>query len=601
MQAAGFSLLGWRLFQLQVLGQSRYAPMADDNRISMQALMPKRGRILDRNGAVLADNEDVFRATLVPARAGNTAKVVAAFSRIVPLPQDEVEKIVRRARRAGRHSAIIIASDLTFEQVAGINLLAPQLPGIRTEIFWRRKYPLGPVAGHITGYTGSADRAAQDEDAGLRLSGARVGKAGLEAAMDTNLRGSSGSQKIEVDARGQIVRSLESVDPKPGRDVVSTIDLGVQTKVTELMAQERRAACAVMDVKTGGIIALVSVPGYDPGTLSEGMTDEVWQRLANSDDKPLLNRATAGQYPPGGTFKIVTALAALTQGKVTASEEVTCPGSFQAGEHTFHCSNRAGHGQVQLSDALRQSCDVYFLELATRLDPEALSGMARDLGLMQTYGLGLVPPRASSQPDTERQSSGSTAAATQDETLLAAIGQGKILATPLGLAVMSARIATGRAVVPSLVTSSDTFEVTGFPVLDCDEAALTAVRNGLIAAVNGDNGYAANARLAEGKPTAAGLPGMSLITPAATGEEQEALAFDARGHSLFVGYVPADVPRFAVAAVVEHGGMGGGAAAVLGRRTLEAVLQSFPLPPQNPALPDGGGAPDTSSADRREG
>ena len=241
-QAAGFGLLGWRLFNLQVLEQGRYAPLADENRINLQVITPKRGRILDSAGNILADNDDVFRATLTPALAGDVTAILAIFRRIVPMTPEEIEKIARRTKKQSRNVATVIATDLTFEQVAKINLFAPQLPGVRTEIAWRRRYRQGAAVGHITGFVGSVERAGVEDNAVLRLPGARIGKSGIEAGLESLLRGTGGAQKIEVDARGRTVRNLAQLDAKPGQAVTLTVDTALQRKIIERLQQDRRAS-----------------------------------------------------------------------------------------------------------------------------------------------------------------------------------------------------------------------------------------------------------------------------------------------------------------------------------------------------------------------
>lgn len=297
-QMAGLSVLGWRLFQLQVVNHGRYAPLADENRISLQTLAPKRGRILDRNGLVLADNEEHFRATLTPGLAGDVAHILSLFRRIVPLQHDELEKLVRRAKKQSRNPSILIATDLSFEQVAEINLFAPRLPGIATQTAWRRKYRQGPATGHVVGYVGNVERVGLDDDAVMRLPGMKTGKSGIEAGMEKQLRGQGGTIKIEVDAHGHAVRDLESQEPREGRDVLLTIDAALQKRILDRLMRERRASCVVLDVTSGEVVVMASVPGFDPGDVAEGISNESWQRLVNAEDKPLLNRAIAGQYPP---------------------------------------------------------------------------------------------------------------------------------------------------------------------------------------------------------------------------------------------------------------------------------------------------------------
>ena len=576
-QLAGFSALGWRLFELQVVGQSRYAPLADENRISLQVLAPKRGRILDRTGLVFADNEEIFRVALTPALAGDVRRTLAMLSRIVPLSQDDTEKFLRRAKKLSRQAPIVVVGDLTFEQVAAINVLAPQLAGVRTEIAWRRKYRQGPSAGHLVGYVGSVERPSPDDNALTRLPGARVGKAGIEAGQELELRGNGGSQKIEVDARGRVVRTLETLDPTTGGDVVLTIGSALQKKVFSRLVQERRAAAVALDVTSGEVVVMASTPAFDPAEIADGITDESWRRLSGSDDKPLLNRAIGGQYAPGSIFKIVTGLAALHNGLVTPDEKIGCTGIFEFNGQWFRCRQHSGHGQVGLQDAIRETCDVYFFELARRLGVEALAGMSRTLGFGQTFQLGLAQQRAGSGPDADRVPSDGTVFPFDfpGDGISAGIGQGSIVATPLQLAVMMARVATGKRVEPVLIRRTAAAPALEFPALGLDERHLAAMRNALIAAVNEDTGTGHNAQMKAGYPMVAGKDGSSQMSQAGRDASQDTLAWDARDHALFAAYVPAAAPRYAVVAVIEHGGDGGTVAAPLVRDVIEAIFETM--------------------------
>ena len=575
-QLLGFSALAWRLFQLQVLDEGRYDPLADENRTSLQVLIPKRGRILDRNGAVLADSEETFRVTLTPALAGDVASVLEKFRRFVPLRQDEVEQIAKRAKRQSRNVPITIASDIPFDMLARINLFAPYLPGIRTEVAWRRRCRAGLAAGHVAGYVGSVERPSIDDDALMRMPQMRIGKSGVEAGMEQELRGDGGVQKIEVDARGRMMRNLEVRDPVPGRDVRLTIDTGLQWRVYERVRNERRAACVVLDVKGGEIVAMASTPSYDPGLVTDTVDEAAWRRLLADREKPLLNRAIGGQYPPGSTFKMATALAGLHMGAITPAEKLTCRGYYDLADHRFRCWNRTGHGPVSLHEALRESCDVYFFEVARRLGIDAIADMARMLGMGQIYNCGLPQQKAGLVADPDWKRGRWNAGWLAGETVLAGIGQGYMLASPLQLAVMAARVATGRSVEPTIIKYSANPSAGEFPELGLDETKLASVRSGLKAVVNEEGGTGRNAALGEGKPLVAGKTGTSQVHSHSVNMPQEALPWEQRDHALFVGYVPADAPRYAVAAVVEHGGAGGAVAAPLVRDVMDSVLDVDP-------------------------
>lgn len=562
-----FGLLGGRLYGLQVADGQRLAPLADDNRIDTRVLLPERGRILDSAGRVLAGNENIFRVVVAPALAHDITRTLDAIARIVTIGALARHRIVRRARQA-RNEPIVVASGLTYEQVAKLDLLAPELPGVWTETAQRRQYAEGAAVGHIVGYLGAVERRAIDDDPMLRMSDMRVGKSGIERALDERLRGTAGSIKSEVNATGRVQRVLARVEPTKGEDVTLSVDAGLQRRVVERLARERRGAVVVVDVRSGELVVLASVPTFDPSDLVGGLTAESWHRLLSSN-RPLFNRATGGLYPPGSTFKVVTALAALNAGVVSTGERIECPGRFELGGQTFRCWNRHGHGHLNLHGALAQSCDVYFYEIARRTGIEALAAMAHRLGLGKALPIefanqksGVVPT-----PDWKRGHIGTPWVT--GETILAGIGQGYVQVTPLQLAVMTARVATGREVEPTIVKGG---EPPRFAPLDIDPKWLDAVRRGMVGVVNEEGGTGSNARLETRGVRVAGKTGTSQVHRASTDRRIDDLTWEERDHALFVGFVPAERPTYAVAAVIEHGGGGGAAAAPLVRDVIEMVL-----------------------------
>lgn len=569
-----FAGLGARLFQLQVVDGARYRPLSDQNRIDVQTIAAVRGRILDRSGFVLADNAEGFAVSVVPGLAGDLRAVLEQLSKIVPLAPEKRDQLVARARRQGRNLPLLVASDIAFEQVARINLLAPQLPGVRAETVWQRRYADGETMGHLVGYVGSVDRQAlEDPDPMLRLPTMRVGKAGAELAAERELRGTRGTVRIEVDARGRMVRSLEQVDAVAGQDVTLTVDRRVQAKVLARMAREKRGAVVALDVTTGDIVALASVPAFDPAALTGGLTERSWQRLVTIANQPMLNRVTAGLYPPGSTFKLVTALAALHAGVVTPKDWVECDGSYDLGGRSFRCWKRSGHGRVELNRAITQSCDVYFYDIAHKTGIDSISDMARYLGLGQMLGTDFPLQKPGIIPDQDWKRGNLGRSWLGGETLLAGIGQGFVTATPLQLATMTARIATGRAVVPSLVRRTGAQAVGEFEPLRLEARWLDVVRRGMVSVVNGEGGTGAGASLDRDDIQVAGKTGTSQVNRASTDRNQAELAWEHRDHALFVAYAPADKPRYAIAVVVEHGGGGGAAAAPVARDVLEILFE----------------------------
>lgn len=598
-QAAGFALVGWRLFDLQVLESRKYAPLAEENRINLQVLAPKRGRILDAFGRVLADNDENFRVTITPALAKNVGGVLRRVSHIVPLTDDEIARIVARARKQGRNVPTTIASDLSFEQVAKLNLFAPSLPGIKTDFAWRRRYHDGAALSHVVGFVGSVERFGIGDDAVARLPEMRIGKSGAELGFDADLRGTGGTQKAEVDARGRIVRDLETVDPVAGRDVSLTIDSDLQRLAVSRMQSERRAAAVMLDIATGETEVMASVPGFDPAGIAGGISDADWQRLSDSDDKPLLNRAIAGQYAPGSTFVIVTALAALQAGVVSPDERIVCNGQYEYGGQLYRCSKRSGHGSISLREAIRSSCEVFFCEMSSRLGIARIAGAARAMGFGATCDVGLSEEKAGVVPDPDWKRGNLNSAWFGGETLLTGLGQGYMQATPLQLAVMTARIASGRAVAPVLQKGDAASAKPTAGELPFDHSHFDAIRAGMIAAVNDDGGSAEQAKLGDGKPRLAGKSGASPVSSRGINVPADNIEWAKRDHALFVGYEPADAPRYAIATVIEHGGSGG-AAALLARDLLNLAIDRDQAA-RGKAGPQGGSIPSQTGNAREAG
>lgn len=578
LQGLGFTILGARLYQLQVMDGRIYAPLAEDNRITTQALGPLRGRIFDRTGRPMADNIETFQAQVIPALATDLKRVLEVFSQIEPLSAEVQEAVLDRARRQSSNAPIILASELSWEQMARLNLNAPRLPGVVTLVAGRRQYHGDVAMGHLVGYTGPVERFALDDDPALRLPGSIVGKSGVEAGRDELLRGRAGLVRREVDARGRVLRELERRDPSRGADVALTIDADVQEAVRQRLRDFRRAAAVVIDIASGEVAAMVSVPGYDPSPFSEGITHKQWQKLVSAKDDPLIDRCVQGQYPPGSTFKMVTALAALEAGVVQPEEKFNCKGAVVLADQKFRCWNRTGHGPCDLHRSLKESCDVYYYEIAQRVGISRIAAMGERLGLGRVFDIGLEAQKPGLLPDPDWKRGALGKSWYDGETLLAGIGQGYVLSTPLQLAVMTAQLISGRAVEPRLVRAEGDDGQSGqrFAKLEISPQFLVAIQRAMRAVVveAGGTGKDASPRLSG--VSIMGKTGTSQVTRLSGLRAQDELAWHHRDHALFVGSISDDRPRYAAAAIVEHGGSGGKVAAPLVRDILEDVLQADP-------------------------
>lgn len=569
-QAGLFGLLGWRLHQLQIKEASDYRLLSDENRLMIQLAAPSRGSIRDRTGAILAEDKENLRLLVVPAFSKNLPETLDRLSRIVDIPRGARDRVMRAAARQSGYYPVLVAEGLTWRQFALLNVLAPQIPGMQTDRSSYRKYHHARPMAHLVGYVGMAGKEEVDLDPVMRLPGFRAGRAGVEKTFDEQLRGTPGTLKFEVDSRGRVVRELGSTPSTPGKDLVLSIDHHLQAVAQERLKEHRVASIVVLDVETGGILALASTPTFDPNEVVFKVDPKAWGRIARAKDQPLQNRAIRGQYPPGSTFKVVTALAGLHAGVINPRETMSCPGVYRLGRARFRCW-RAHGGGINLHEAIKQSCDVYFYETAKRMGIDHLAAVARHLGMGRVYDCGLPGQKEGIIPDVAWKRAHLMEPWYGGETVIAGIGQGFVSSTPLQLAVMAARVATGRAVLPKLVLTPDDPEP-DWPALQLDPRHLAAVRSGMFGVVNEPRGTARRSALKIPDVQMAGKTGTSQVVNAYN--EHKLSPYERETHALFIAYAPADKPRYAAACVVEHGGGGSSAAAPIVKDVMtEALLR----------------------------
>ncbi len=589
------SALVARMYYLQVIESDRYRTLAEDNRINLRLLAPPRGRIVDRNGQELAVNRQNYRAVLireqVSKQLGDVETVLGYLSRIIDIGETDHRRVLREIRRKRKFVPVTIRENLEWEEVARIEVNAPDLPGVMIDVGQSRYYPYPETTSHILGYVAAVSERDLNGDALLELPGFRIGKAGIERVYDLALRGTGGNSQVEVNAFGRVIRELERNEGQPGAEVVLTIDLELQRFVSERLVGES-AAVVVIDVRNGEILAMGSTPGFDPNAFNRGLSTDEWSALVNNPMSPLINKAVAGQYPPGSTFKMVVALAALDKKVITPSTRFFCPGSLKLGDSRFHCWKRGGHGWMDLENAIAQSCDVYFYEIAKRTGIEKIAEIANRFGIGAKLGVdlpgeqpGIMPTRAWKQAVFDRPW-------TQGETLHAGIGQGYVLTTPLQLAVMTARLVNGGyMVIPHLTRDiiSDDGAVArgrGEPKsVGLPATYLKLIVNAMSEVVNGTRGTARGARITEAGFEMGGKTGTAQVRRITKSEREsgvkknEDLPWESRDHAIFVGFAPIDSPRYAVAVVVEHGGGGSSTAAPIARDILlKTQLRGTTLP-----------------------
>ncbi|ODR98767.1 hypothetical protein AUC68_06035 [Methyloceanibacter methanicus] len=586
-QAGLFGLLGWRLHQLQIKDASDYRLLSDENRLMVQLVAPSRGSIRDRTGALLAEDKENLRLLVLPAFCKSLPETLDRLSRIVPISRATRDRVKRAAVRQSGYYPVLVAEGLTWRQFALLNVLAPQIPGLQTDRSAYRKYYHARPMAHLVGYVGMAGKGEVDLDPVMRLPGFRAGPVGRERTFDEELRGTPGTQKFEVDSRGRVVRELGATPSTPGKDLVLSIDHHLQTMAQERLKEHRVASVVVLDVETGGILALASTPTFDPNDVVFKVDPKAWARIARAQDQPLQNRAIRGQYPPGSTFKVVTALAGLHAGVIDARETMRCPGVYRLGRARFRCWKAHGGG-INVHQAIKQSCDVYFYETAKRMGIDHLAAVARHLGMGRVYDCGLPGQKQGIIPDVAWKRAHLMEPWYGGETVIAGIGQGFVSSTPLQLAVM----ARGSPPAAPYCRSSSCLRTTPdpeWPLLQLDPGHLEIVRRGMIGVVNEPGGTARRSALEIPDVLMAGKTGTSQVVNARN--EHKLSPYERETHALFVAYAPADKPRYAAACVVEHGGGGSRAAAPIVKDVMtEALLRDAAKRPVFAAASTGTGS-----------
>ncbi|MBV8119001.1 MAG: penicillin-binding protein 2 [Alphaproteobacteria bacterium] len=585
--AAGEALmlgtLAARLFQLQIVDSDRYVVLSDENRINLRLLTPPRGRILDRFGIPLADNRQDYHLVITAEQAGNIPATLDALAALIEIEEADRARVMREVRRKHSFVPVVVRDNLSWDEMARVEVAVPELPGISVEQGLTRNYPFRETAAHVIGYVAAVSEDEQTGDPLLELPDFRIGKAGIEKAQDGTLRGTAGTRQVEINAVGRVVRELARIDGDPGQDVVIGLDAAMQEFVTRRCANEPSVSSVLLDAISGEVLALVSSPAFDPALFTDGLKPAVWRQLSSDSRHPLANKAIAGIYPPGSTFKPVAALAALTAGVLTPETAITCTGQLALGNAVFHCWRKGGHGTLRLRDAIKKSCDVFFYETARRLGIDRLAAMANRLGYGAPLGIDIPGEKGGLIP-TQAWKLDTTGAAWQaGETLIAGIGQGSVLATPLQIATMVARLVSGRAVVPHFLRSAGIMTEEGgaaqpdFPEIGVDLDARALVLDGMNAVVNEPGGTAYAARIAEPEFAMGGKSGTSQVRRISQYERDHGLRkideipWKDRDHALFVAFAPVSTPRYVCATVVEHAGFGSEVAAPICRDVLREV------------------------------
>ena len=556
----GLVLIG-RMGYISVVENSRYKLLSESNRVNFTFVPPRRGWFLDRNEKPIANNKADFRVDLNPGRVKEKETTIATLGKLLRLDTEEVRRINTELAAINNFQPIHIASGLDLNSFAAVTVRLPDLPGVSASSGFSRNYPPGAAVGHLVGYVGtpSAEEYEQNPSPILVTPGYKIGKDGLEKKFEARLQGKPGAKRVEVTARGRIVRELASRPDIPGKSIQLTLDIDVQRYAARRLGEES-GSVVVLDSQTGEILTITSMPSFDPNSFSDGISQNEWQMLSGDDHVPLRDKALRGLYPPGSTIKPMVALALLKEG-VRPEQTIFCTGRLKVGNSFFHCWKRGGHGTVNMAKAIYQSCDVYFYTMALRVGIKPIAAMARTLGLGKKYDLPVSSQSYGTVPDAQWKERKYNRKWQAYDTVNTTIGQGYMLANPLQLAIMAARISSGRNIVPTLLLN----KTAQLPkILDISPEHLVFVRSAMGDVVS-EIGTARRAALPipdvkmGGKTGTAQVRRITMAERAGGVRSNASLPWKFRDHGLFVAFAPVENPRYAISVVVEHGGGSGSA------------------------------------------
>lgn len=580
MQSALVLGLIGRLYVLQVVHSKHYQLLSDKNRIQSLLLPPTRGRITDRSGIILADNHTSYRGVLSVEQNNELTKLIEKLKEILLLNEQAALTLQSQIKKRKRYTSIIIKEDLTWDELARLELHCPDLPGVLIEKGQSRSYPYPFETCHTIGYVAAVSEKELDGTPLLELPGFKIGKSGIEKTFDASLRGKPGLKQVEVNATRRAVRTLTALDSICGDDLKLTLDYPLQKAVYDTLQKVESATSVVLDVHTGAVLSLVSSPGYNVNLFTNQISRKDWKELSLNPYRPLNNKAIAGLYSPGSTFKMIVSLAGLSTGAINEHTTFHCPGHYDFYGHRFHCWHwkHGGHGSINLESAIAQSCDVYFYHLALLLGVDAIAAAARSFGLGSLTGIELSGEKAGLVPTKNWKRLVKRQAWSTGETLNIAIGQGYVLATPLQLAKMTAMLVNGlHPITPHLVKKDD---IQTSMSLDYSHKHCQLILNGMANTVNKPWGTVYRSRIEELGFEMGGKTGSTQVSRI-TQQERETNTLNnrpyfLREHAIFVGYAPLENPRFAISILVEHGGSGARAAAPLGKEILLAAQKLIP-------------------------
>ena len=575
-----FSVIIGRLYKLQVIDRQKYKTLANDNRINLVLHAPSRGKITDSEGNIIADNRKVYTLTITPFLIKNIDNTIKNISNLINVSQEEISLFNIKLQNINKSDdPIALKEYLSWSELSIISVNIPNLPGVNIKVGSIREYSMGSYYAHILGYTSYLSRKESQNSYTYNISEFSIGKAGIEKVYDSYLRGVPGTEEVEVNAQGNYIRRLSMTKSKPGINVQLTVNSELQDYTNKRIGSNI-GATLVIDAKNGNILSSASSPTFDPNIFSKTLNEKSWEKISKATNGPLINRPFNGLYPPGSTFKPVVALAALKYGLIKNNEIFFCNGTYPLGNRDFHCWHKEGHGNLNLINAIAESCDVFFYELAIRLGIEKISETAKLLGFNSYYDDFFGKPK-SIIPNKKWKKEKYNERWQKGETLNVGIGQGFLLSTPLELAIMTANLINkGKIISPNIIKFISGEVKKDISINKKNNFSidhLNIIKKGMFKVINSPKGTAWKSRTNDEEFIIAGKTGTSQVRMISVKEREtgilknEDLPFNQRDHALFIGFAPYKKPKYITVVILEHAGGGSSNAAPVGRDLLIAT------------------------------
>ena len=568
-----FTILGSRLFNIQILNSKKYKTLSENNQINLEIIYPIRGDIKDRNGNIIATNNKVYDLYIIPEQSSNLEKTLNNLKNFINFDFKHKRQVIDLSKKIKQFERIKVLEDLSWKQLELIESNKNQLEGLHLQENYKRIYTQGNSFSHILGYISQPSQKDLILPYISKMPNLDIGKTGIEKFFNENLIGIAGQREVEVNAKGRLIREISRVSSKKGKDVSISIDMNLQNFTQNELKQFKAGAIVVMDINSGQILSMTSTPNYDPNLILKKPNQKYWNSLIDNSLSPLTNRSIQGLYSPGSTLKMIVAIAALKDNIINNKTTQFCNGKIEFGDRIYHCWKTKGHGKMNVENAIKESCDVFFYETARKLGIDKISKLAKEFGLGEIYNIGIDGEKKGIVPNKKWKKNNLKESWYAGETLIAGIGQGYALSNPLQLAVMTSRIASnGKKIYPTLIKDNKEKK---FNTINNIENYLPLIKKAMFNVVNKPGGTAHRSMsvdyLYSGKTGTSQVKKISLSERESEDFRKKEIEWKNKDHAIFVGYMPSDTPKYAISVVIEHGGSGASIAAPIAKRTFDYI------------------------------